>query len=55
MDLAETIRKIVLAAGAAGQITVDVFKDLTPAGLSAEDLERLINALNDQGIWIVDE
>ena len=55
MDLAETIRKMVLAASAAGEITIDVFKDLTPADLSADDIERLIDTLNEQGIWVVDE
>jgi hypothetical protein len=54
MDLAETIRKMVQAAGIAGQISVDTFKDLTPPELSAEDIERLIGALNAQGVWIVE-
>jgi hypothetical protein len=55
MDLAETIRKMVLAASAAGEITIDAFKDLTPADISADDIERLIDTLNEQGIWVVDE
>ena len=55
MDFAETIRKMVLAAGTSGEILIDAFKDLTPPDLSAEDLERLIDTLNAQGIWIVDE
>ncbi len=55
MDLAETIRKLVAAAGSAGEIAVDVFKELVPPELSADELERLIDSLNAQGIWIVDE
>jgi hypothetical protein len=55
MDLAETIRKMVLAASAAGEITVDTFKGLTPADMSADDIERLIDTLNEQGVWVVDE
>jgi hypothetical protein len=55
MDLAETIRKMVLAASAAREITIDTFKDLTPADMSADDIERLIDMLNAQGIWVVDE
>jgi hypothetical protein len=55
MDWAETIRKMVLAAGVAGEIPVDRFKELTPLGLSAEELERLIDALNAEGVWIIEE
>ena len=55
MDLAETIRKMVLAASPAGEISIDTFKDLTPADMSADDIERLIDMLNAQGIWVVDE
>ena len=55
MDLAETIRKLVLVAGPTGEIPVDVFKELTPAELNAEDIERLIDSLNAHGVWIVDE
>jgi len=55
MDLAETIRKMVLAASAAREITIDTFKDLTPGDMSADDIERLIDMLNAQGIWVVDE
>ncbi len=55
MDLAETMRKLVDAAGPAGEITVDIFKELIPEELSAEDLEQLINSLNAEGIWIVEK
>jgi len=55
MDLAETIRKMVLAAGGAGEIPVDTFKDLTPLGLTAEELERLIDGLNAEGVWIIEK
>jgi Sigma-70 factor, region 1.1 len=55
VDLADTIRKLVLAADSGGEITVDIFKELTPSEVSADDIERLIDSLNAQGIWIVDE
>ena len=55
MDLVETVRKLVLAAGAGGQISVDIFKELTPPDLRSEDIERLIDILNEQGVWIVEE
>jgi hypothetical protein len=55
MDLAETIRRLVAAAGSAGEIAVDVFKDLVPPELNTDELENLIDSLNAQGIWIVDD
>lgn len=55
MDLAETIRKRVLAAGPAGEIAVDIFKELIPPDLSTEEIERLIACLNARDVWIVDE
>jgi hypothetical protein len=55
VDLADIIRKLVLAADSAGEITVDIFKELTTSEVSADDIERLIDSLNAQGIWIVDE
>lgn len=55
MDLAETLRKLVLAAGSAGEIAVGIFKELIPSELSAEEIEQLISDLNAQGIWIVDD
>jgi hypothetical protein len=55
MDLAETLRRLVLAAGTAGEISVDVFKELVPLNVAADEIERLIDTLNAQGIWIVEE
>jgi len=55
MDLTETIRQMVLAANSAGEITIDVFHELKPSELSPIELERLIESLNSQGIWIVEE
>lgn len=55
MDLTETIRKMVLAANPAGEIAIDIFHELRPSELSSIELERLIESLNSQGIWIVEE
>jgi hypothetical protein len=55
MDFAEILRKLVLAVGASGEISVDAFKGFVTADLGAEELERLIDALNARGIWIVEE
>ena len=55
MDLTETIRKMVLAANSAGEIAIDLFNELRPPEMSSIDLERLIESLNSQDIWIVEE
>jgi len=55
MDLAETLQRLLQAAGSAGEISVGLFTEMLPPGLSAEDVEQLINDLNAQGVWIVDD
>ena len=50
MDMAETIRKLALAAGTVGQLSVDTFKELVPLDVTAEEVERLIDTLDAQGI-----
>ena len=41
-------------ANEAGEISVDQFSDVIPAGMLADDIETLIEALNAKGFWIVD-
>jgi hypothetical protein len=42
------------SANEAGEISVDQFKEFLPDAVSTEDSESLIEALNANGIWIVD-
>ena len=55
MDLAETLQRLLQAAGPAGEISVDLFTKMLPPELSADEVEQLINDLNVQGVWIVDD
>jgi hypothetical protein len=55
MNLVETIRKMVLAAGTAGEITVSCFKEMIPPELSDAEIESLIEMLNARGVWIVED
>ena len=54
-DLVEAVRKMVLAAGTAGEISVSIFKQMAPPSLSAEETESLTDLLNAAGVWIVED
>jgi hypothetical protein len=54
-DLVEAVRKMVLAAGTAGELSVSMFKEVTPPTVSAEESETLIEMLNAAGVWIVED
>jgi hypothetical protein len=55
MDWSEIIRSMVVLAEARDNVTFAELNDLIPPKANAEDIERLIDALNAKGIWIADE
>jgi len=55
MDWSETMRKAVILAEAKGYITFDELNQILPPNLRSEDIESLMSALSDQGIWIREE
>jgi hypothetical protein len=55
MDWSETVRKAAIIAEATGHITFDQLNELVPAKTESEDIEALMSALSDAGIWIADE
>jgi hypothetical protein len=55
MDWSEIVRKMVILARENGQITFVQIDELVPPTVNQADIERLIEALNAKGIWILDE
>jgi|1186.fasta_scaffold612423_2 hypothetical protein len=55
MDWSETMRKAVILAEAKGYITFDELNQILPPNLRSEDLESLMAALSDNGIWIQED
>jgi hypothetical protein len=55
MDWSEIVRKMVILAEEQGQITFAQINELVPPKVEQADIERLIEALNGRGIWIVDD
>ncbi|WP_375785578.1 RNA polymerase sigma factor region1.1 domain-containing protein [Bradyrhizobium sp. Pha-3] len=55
MDWSETMRKAAILAEAKGYVTFDELNRILPPNLRSEDIESLISALSDQGIWIQEE
>jgi hypothetical protein len=53
MDWSETMRKAVILAEA--NVTFDELNQILPPNLRSEDIESLMLALSDQGIWIQEE
>jgi len=51
MDWSETIRKAVILAEAKGYITFDELNQIISPKLQSEDIESLMSALSDKGIW----
>jgi hypothetical protein len=55
MDWSETIQKAVILAEAKGYITFDELNQIIPPKLQSEDIESLMSALSDKGIWVQEE
>ena len=55
MDWSETMRNAVILAEANGYVTFDELNQILPPNLRPEDIENLMSALSDQGIWIQEE
>ena len=54
MDRSEVVRKAVIIAEKNGHITFDELNALIPDP-TAEDVEAILMALSDRGIWIAEE
>jgi hypothetical protein len=55
MDWSETMRKVAALAAYKGYVTVDELNQVIPPTLQSEDIEDLMSALSDAGIWIQEE
>jgi Sigma-70 factor, region 1.1 len=55
MDWSEIVLRMVILAEEKGQITFAQINELVPPKAAPADIERLIEALNARGIWIVDD
>ena len=55
MDWSETMRKAVILTEAKGYITFDELNQIIPLKPQSEDIESLMSALSDKGIWVQEE
>jgi RNA polymerase primary sigma factor len=55
VDWSEVVRKASILAKRTGHITLDQLNELIPSKVEAEDIEALLTALSEQGIWIAEE
>jgi Sigma-70 factor, region 1.1 len=55
MDWSETMRKAAILAEAKGYITFDELNQIIPPKPQSEDIESLVSALSDKGIWVQEE
>jgi len=55
MDWSETIRAAIAIAGVRSSLTLDQLNSLVPMRAKPEDVEALLTALCDRGIWLTDE
>jgi len=56
MDWSEIVRKAALLAEKTGYVTFDQLNELMPSTrLEPEDIEAILTALSDRGIWIAEE
>jgi hypothetical protein len=55
MDWSETMRKVAALAEHKGYVTFDELNQVIPPTLQSEDIEGLMSALSDAGIWIQEE
>ena len=55
MDWSETMRKAEILAEMKGYVTFDELNRIIPPTLQSEDIEGLMSALSDAGIWIQEE
>ncbi|MCP3466835.1 MULTISPECIES: RNA polymerase sigma factor region1.1 domain-containing protein [unclassified Bradyrhizobium] len=55
MDWSEVVRKAAILAEKTGHITFDQLNELIPSKMEPEDVEALLTALSEQGIWIAEE
>ncbi|MBR0877280.1 hypothetical protein ABIF65_009803 [Bradyrhizobium japonicum] len=56
MDWSEVVRKAVFLAEKTGHVTFDQLNELMPSTrLEPEDIEAILTALSDRGIWIAEE
>jgi RNA polymerase primary sigma factor len=55
MDWSEMIRKAAILAEAKGYITFNELNQILPPNLQSEDIENLMSALSDKGIWVQEE
>ncbi|GLR93727.1 MULTISPECIES: RNA polymerase sigma factor region1.1 domain-containing protein [Bradyrhizobium] len=56
MDWSEVVRKVAILAEKTGYVTFDQLNELIPcAEIEPKDLETLLAALSERGIWISEE
>ncbi|WP_441258545.1 RNA polymerase sigma factor region1.1 domain-containing protein [Bradyrhizobium sp. 521_C7_N1_3] len=56
MDWSEVVRKAVILAEKTGYVTFDQLNELMPSTtVEPEDIEAVLTALSEQGIWIAEE
>jgi RNA polymerase primary sigma factor len=55
MDWSELTRKAVILAEKTGYLTFDQLNALIPSSIEPEDIEAIMTALSDRGIWIAEE
>jgi len=52
MDVPKIIRQAIEIGERNDKITFDELNQLCGSGLEAEDIERILNALSEAGIWL---
>ena len=55
MDWSETVRQAAAIAEAKGYVTFDELDQILPPNVQSEDIESLMSALSDKGIWVQEE
>jgi len=56
MDWSEVVRKAVLLAEKTGYVTFDQLNELMPSTqANPQDIEAIMTALSERGIWIAEE
>ncbi|MCP3386732.1 MULTISPECIES: RNA polymerase sigma factor region1.1 domain-containing protein [unclassified Bradyrhizobium] len=56
MDWSEVVRKAVILAEKTGYVTFDQLNELLPsAKVEPKDIEAILTALSERGIWIAEE
>ncbi|MET4198146.1 RNA polymerase sigma factor region1.1 domain-containing protein [Bradyrhizobium sp. LA6.12] len=56
MDWSEVVRKAVLLAEKTGDVTFEQLNELIPSTeAEPEDIEAILAALSERGIWIAEE